>query len=76
MEAVDAIFNAFIPGFKEYDATHKNPINVVDFRMGYHFPKNIDANLIIKNIFNEAYIFRPGLMEDPRNFVFKVGFGF
>ncbi len=76
MEAVDVIFNIFIPNFKEYNEQHQKPINVFDLRMAYHFTKNIDANLIIKNILNEAYIFRPGLMEAPRSFTFKVGIRF
>lgn len=66
--AVDWLFevDVFIPGVKEFRKKHNYGYRIYDFRIGYQFEK-YELQINLNNAFNEAYTFRPGLMEAPRN---------
>ncbi|MBK8642047.1 MAG: TonB-dependent receptor [Saprospiraceae bacterium] len=66
--AVDWLFevDVFIPGVKEFRKKHNYGYRIYDFRLGYQFEK-YELQINLNNAFNEAYTFRPGLMEAPRN---------
>ncbi|MBK7303483.1 MAG: hypothetical protein IPI90_09555 [Saprospiraceae bacterium] len=68
MAAVDWLFevDVFIPGVKEFRKSIIMRYRIYDFRLGYQFEK-YELQINLNNAFNEAYTFRPDLMEAPRN---------
>lgn len=68
MEAVDAIFEAFIvPGLKEFRNNNSKGNFIVNLRATYTANKHWNVSLLANNVLNRAYSLRPGLMEAPRN---------
>lgn len=74
MEAVDAIFELFIPGLKKFRETHLG-YTVVDGRVGVTI-KKINLSFILKNMFNTEYASRPGLLDAPRHFITRMDWKF
>ncbi len=70
-EAIDAIFRLFIPGLQEFRSAHDDGYIVCDAWIGYRFG-NWGLSLNVKNVFNEEYSIRPGLLEAPRNFSVRL----
>ena len=71
IEAIDAIFENFIPGLADYRAANKSGSTVFDVRLAYHFGKKTKISFLAKNILNTEYTLRPALLEAPRNFTLK-----
>jgi outer membrane receptor protein involved in Fe transport len=73
MERIDEAFEEEIlgqeifPGMKEYRAENNQGQVVLDFRFGWQFTPSSCISLIIKNLFNEEYMGRPGDIQPPRN---------
>ncbi|MCX6257763.1 MAG: TonB-dependent receptor [Bacteroidia bacterium] len=59
------------PGLKEYRQTHNKGYTVFDFRFGVQATTNSKLSLIIKNLFNNEYMVRPGDIRPPRNITFQ-----
>ena len=68
MEKVDEIFN-LLPNFgvQEFAARYPRGSYISNARVLYNINENSTVALIAKNIFNRAYMLRPGLMESPAN---------
>ena len=76
MEAIDAIFDLFIPGVAEHRMEDTDGYKTFDVRIAYQINKNIKVALIGKNVFNEEYTSRPGILEAPTNITCRVDFKF
>jgi len=72
MEAVDNVFEVLIPGAKVYRAAHNKGFTVLDIRFNYKLNDQIKFAIITKNITNQEYTFRPGLLEAPRNITLRM----
>ena len=76
MEAIDKLFEFFIPGLIEQRMEDMDGYLTFDARIAYQINKNIKVALIGKNIFNEEYTVRPGLLEAPTNVTCRLDFKF
>jgi iron complex outermembrane receptor protein len=47
---------------------------VFDARTSYQITDGLKASLILRNIFNEEYTKRPGLLESPRNITLRLDY--
>lgn len=63
-----------LPGLKRYRAAHNHGDWVNDFRMGYQLNQHLKLSFLINNIFNVAFMSRPGYLEPPRTFIVQAAF--
>jgi len=81
MERIDEAFEDKIlgqeifPGLKNYRIENNSGFIVFDFRIGYQFSTESKIALIIKNIFNNEYMGRPGDIMPPRNITLQYILG-
>ena len=66
MRAVDEIFLGIIPGVREFREENKG-FAAFDARFSYQLTENFKLSLVGKNVTNQLYSVRPGLLEAPRN---------
>ncbi|MCB9191489.1 MAG: TonB-dependent receptor [Flavobacteriales bacterium] len=71
MNRIDASFEALLPGFTEYRQLHNKGVWRMDLRLGVKVAKNQTVAIIAKNLLNEFYSVRPGIMEPPRSFTIQ-----
>ncbi len=71
MRAVDQIFLGIIDGVEEFRDQNKG-FATLDTRFSYQLTENFKLSLVGKNVTNEVYSARPGLLEAPRNIAFRV----
>ncbi len=69
--AIDKILETFIPNLASYRSLNDNGYKLLDARLGYTW-QNRTFSVHLKNIFNEEYTQRPGLIEAPRNLAFRL----
>jgi iron complex outermembrane receptor protein len=73
-------YNAYdkniLPGLKRYRDAHHNGDWIHDFRMAYQVTAHLKLAFLINNVFNWAFMSRPGFIEPPRTFVFQASFKF
>ena len=73
MQAVDAIFEAFVvPGLKDFREENNTGYFIANVRASYEHNKHIKLSFLANNVLNQLYSLRPGLMEAPKNFSFRV----
>ncbi|MBX7180761.1 MAG: TonB-dependent receptor [Bacteroidia bacterium] len=70
MERIDLIFDQ-LNGISKYRESHKKGILVFDMRFAYKLSDRSTISLIVKNISNQEYSLRPGLLEAPRSFTLQ-----
>lgn len=75
VEAIDAIFEVVIPGLQSFRQEHKNGYTIIDLRANYHL-KDWTFSLFFKNLLNQEYSVRPGLLENPMNVTTKISWKF
>ena len=56
-----------LPGLKNYRKEHDKGRTVVDARLSYQINDELRFSLIVKNLFNQEYMGRPGDIGAPRN---------
>ena len=67
MEAIDALFEDFvIPGLKGYRAANNEGYYIWNARMSYQITPQMKTSFLVKNITNQEYSNRPGLLEPTR----------
>ncbi len=71
MEAVDAIFELFVPGLQEFRRTHRG-YTVTDLRLTYQLSDQLRCTALLKNALNNEYSVRPGLLAAPRNVTLRL----
>lgn len=55
-----------LPGVHSYRQKHDKGFILCDARLRYDIKKKIKISAIVKNLFNEEYSTRPGIIENPR----------
>lgn len=68
MDRIDAEFESLLPGFSEYRELNDRGVWRFDARAYFNISPRSSVGLIAKNISNEFYSIRPGIMEAPRSF--------
>lgn len=58
-------------GITEYRKLDDDGYILFDTRIRYNFTEKIKVSLIAKNLFNETYSTRPGMLENPRYFTIQ-----
>ena len=71
MEAIDAIFEVFIPGLRSFRDNHKD-YTTTDLRVQYRISDRLTFTLLGRNVLNEVYSVRPGLLAAPRNLALRL----
>lgn len=71
MVAIDRIFEFVIPGVQDFRNENNRGHIVTDMRISYAIIEKWRLSFYINNIFNVAYVTRPGLLEAPRNVSLK-----
>lgn len=77
MERIDEAFEEPIlgteifPGLKEYRQENNSGQVVFDLRASYAFTPVTKLSIIVKNLFNEEYMGRPGDIQPPRSFTLQ-----
>jgi iron complex outermembrane receptor protein len=69
-------FLYILPGLKKYRETHHTGTWVNDFRMSYQFNEHLKMAFLINNVFNVAFMSRPGYIEPPRTFIVQAAIKF
>ena len=67
---VPDIQNAF-HGISAYRAKNESDYLLFDIRLRYDIKEKIKISAIVKNLFNEEYTTRPGIIENPRYFTLQ-----
>ncbi len=75
MDNIDFYFSIFIPGIKNYRATHLKGDWVFDLRFAYQTSYGKIA-LLSNNLLNAYYAIRVGKPDAPRNFTLQYSFEF
>jgi len=76
VEAVDALFLAFIRGLARFREEHNKGYWLNNVRASYTFTQKLKFSLLLNNMFNEEYAVRPGLLEAPRNMIVRIDYKF
>lgn len=71
--AIDKILQTFIPDLGSYRNFDNNGYQIFDARVGYAFD-HFSLSAHLKNIFNQEYTLRPGIIEAPRNFSLRLDY--
>lgn len=71
MDRIDGYFNLIIPGLSNYRKLHDNGVWVLDMRLTFRATKRSSFTVVAKNLTNEFYALRPGVMEAPRSFTIQ-----
>ena len=76
MEAIDAIFEIeseeSFAAVKRFREEHNNGFVVLDVRASYKITPQLKINGICGNLLNQAYSYRPALLEGPRNYTLRL----
>ncbi len=72
MDAIDRVFEVFLPGVQSFRANHDKGFSIVDIRASYKLSQQIKVSAIVGNVLNELYTVRPAQMEAPRNFTVRL----
>lgn len=71
VDAIDPLFDIFIPGVKEYRSKYNNGNRIHGCRLAYTKKKyTLQANVF--NLSNQAYTNRPAYLEPVRNLVLRL----
>lgn len=76
LEAIDAIFFIIVPGLKDFRDRIGAGFWRHNIRAAYRFNDDVKASVILGNVTNIAYTFRPGLLEEPRNLTLRLDYKF
>lgn len=71
MDRVDGVFLLAIPGVDEYRKLNNKGIITLDARLAYRISEKSTINFVVKNLTNEEFSLRPGLMDAPRSFTLQ-----
>ncbi len=76
MEAIDTLFELFIPGLAEYRAANNTPFSYWNIRASFNLFKDVKGSILLNNIFNTEYRLRPAMIEQTRNLSFRLDYSF
>ncbi len=72
MQSIDAVFEFFLPGVKDFREANNKGFTVVDIRASYKLSKALKISALCGNLLNEEYTVRPALLEAPRNYTLRL----
>ena len=81
METADGAFvstdftDFLVPGMRSY-WPERTDFTILDARVAFYPTDVVKISFLVKNILNQAYYYRPALMEAPRNFTLRADFTF
>ena len=76
MEAIDNLFNAFLPGIADFREENNTGVLILESRASYKIKEKIRISLLAKNLSNQFYTLRPGLIEAPFNMALRFDYTF
>jgi outer membrane receptor protein involved in Fe transport len=76
MEAIDGVFEVFLPGIKSFRTDNNSGFNIVDFRASYQISKVMKVSAIAANALNAVYALRPAQLEAPRSYTVRLDWKF
>lgn len=71
MDRIDAEFETLLPGISDYRELNDKGIWRVEGRVYYRISKQHSVGIVGRNLTNEFFSLRPGIMEAPRNFMIQ-----
>ena len=60
-----------VPGVVQYRKRNPKGEWVFDSRVKYNFTEKTNLSFVVKNVFNNEYTTRPGILEPPRNYTIQ-----
>ena len=72
MDAIDRVFEIFLPGVSNFRKIHDKGFTVVDLRASQKIGKHLKISAICGNLLNQVYSYRPALLEGPRNYTLRL----
>lgn len=72
MQAIDRVFQVFLPGVMHYRENNRHGSLIMDARMGIKVGKYLKVNAMVQNFLNTEYSVRPALLEAPRNYTLRL----
>jgi iron complex outermembrane receptor protein len=70
------VFNNFIPGLSDYRLKNNKGKFIIDARLVYDLKHSNSVGLVVRNLLNTEYSFRPGIMEAPTSITFQYSHKF
>jgi len=71
MDRIDAEFESLLPGISDYRQLNDKGIWRIDARLYYRIDKRHSVGFVGRNLTNEFFSLRPGIMEAPRSFTIQ-----
>ena len=71
IEAIDAFLD-ILNGIAAYREANNRGFRTLDMRIAHHISKQVKVSFLMRNIFNEEYTRRPGLLEAPANWTIRL----
>jgi outer membrane receptor protein involved in Fe transport len=72
---LEGFTDILVPGMRSY-WLERNDFTLFDARVAFYPSDAVKISFLAKNILNQAFYFRPALMEAPRNFTLRADFTF
>jgi outer membrane receptor protein involved in Fe transport len=74
IENIDKFFELglVLPGLKDYRDQHNKGFIRTDASLSWKMNQQLTISFLIKNLFNEEYLIRPGDIGAPRNIAFRL----
>ncbi len=76
IEAIDWVFSLLPSQLEEYRAKNNRGYKTFNVRLAYELRPGVKLSFLGKNIFNEEYTLRPGLLEAPINGTLRLDWKF
>ncbi|MEO0777173.1 MAG: TonB-dependent receptor [Bacteroidota bacterium] len=76
IKAIDWVFTLLPIQLEEYRQANNRGYRTFNMRLGYDIREGLRVTLLGKNLFNEEYTLRPGLLEAPINGTLRVDWKF
>lgn len=72
VQRIDQLFEVAIPGVAAYRQRDNQGDWLFDVRLGYDLHEKLQANLIVRNLTNEAYMIVPGNIGAARHYLIQL----
>ena len=72
MDAIDRVFEVFLPGVENFRKNQDGGFTVVDLRASCKINSYVKISGIVGNLLNEIYTVRPAQLEAPRNYTIRL----
>ena len=76
MHRIDAVFEEFVPGVKDFREEHHSGNAIFNVRASYMVSDHSRFTLVVKNVANTEYSIRPAMLEAPASFNLQYRYTF